>query len=40
MTRDFTFIDDLTKSIYLLKNKIPNKKKSKVDTLSPIAPSG
>ena len=39
MTRDFTFIDDLAKSIYLLKNKIPNKKKiSKVDTLSPIAP--
>ena len=41
MYRDFTYIDDIVKGIYLLINKIPNKKqigKYKNDSLSNIAP--
>ncbi len=41
MYRDFTYIDDIVKGIYLLINKPPNHKqkgKFKKDTLSPIAP--
>jgi len=41
MYRDFTYIDDVTKSIELLINKIPsqnNKKKYKNDSLSNVAP--
>jgi UDP-glucuronate 4-epimerase len=41
MYRDFTYIDDVTKSIELLINKIPsqnNKKKYKNDSLSLVAP--
>jgi UDP-glucuronate 4-epimerase len=41
MYRDFTYIDDVTKSIELLINKIPsqkNKKKYKDDSLSNVAP--
>ena len=41
MYRDFTYIDDIVKGIFLLINKPPNQKqkgKFKKDTLSPIAP--
>ena len=41
MYRDFTYIDDIVKGIYLLINKIPNKKqigKYKNDSLSNVAP--
>ena len=41
MYRDFTYIDDIVKGIFLLINKPPNHKqkgKFKKDTLSPIAP--
>ncbi|WP_075502012.1 NAD-dependent epimerase/dehydratase family protein [Candidatus Pelagibacter communis] len=41
MFRDFTYIDDVVKGIYLLLNKIPNKKqfgKYKYDSLSNVAP--
>ena len=39
MFRDFTYIDDVVKGIYLLLNKIPNKKqfgKYKYDSLSNV----
>jgi len=40
--RDFTYIDDIVKSVSLLINKVPNNKNKfktdKVDSLSPIAP--
>jgi len=41
MFRDFTYIEDIIKGIYLLLNKIPNKKqlgKFKNDSLSEVAP--
>ena len=41
MYRDFTYIDDIVNGIYLLLNKIPNKKqigKYKNDSLSKVAP--
>ena len=41
MFRDFTYIDDVVKSITLLLNKLPNnkiKKKSKNDSISSVAP--
>jgi len=41
MYRDFTYIDDIVNGIYLLINKIPNKKqigKYKNDSLSKVAP--
>jgi len=41
MYRDFTYIDDIAKGIFLLINKIPNKKqigKYKNDSLSSVAP--
>ena len=39
MYRDFTYIDDIIKSIKLLINKIPNKKEFiEIDTLSDVAP--
>ncbi len=41
MFRDFTYIDDVVKSITLLLNKLPNnkiKKKSKNDSISTVAP--
>jgi UDP-glucuronate 4-epimerase len=41
MFRDFTYIDDIVNGIYLLLNKIPNKKqlgKFKNDSLSAVAP--
>jgi len=41
MYRDFTYIDDVTKSIELLINKIPSNKKIKMykkDSLSKVAP--
>ena len=43
MERDFTYIDDIVKSIFLLLNKIPplpNEKKAKIknDSLSLVAP--
>ena len=38
MYRDFTYIDDVVKSIELLINKIPNNKKYYGDSLSDVAP--
>ena len=40
MKRDFTYIDDLVKSIYLLIDCVPKKNNpiSKLDTLSAVAP--
>jgi len=43
MLRDFTYIDDLVKAIFLLISKVPSKHKKnkeilKNDTISPVAP--
>jgi len=38
MYRDFTYVDDLVQSIYLLINKMPKVKVSSKDSISPVAP--